>query len=118
MTDELGGQYIKEFVSNGAKTYAYETNTGEQVVKCKGFTLNKLASDQLTLDAMRHMATSYNENVISFKVNQHTIRSEAKKRRVCSEVETKIYRCTFDKRVRHRDNTSTPYGYTCRFVYK
>ena len=55
MTDELGGKYIKEFVSNGAKTYAYETNTGEQVVKCKGFTLNKLASDQLTMDAMRHM---------------------------------------------------------------
>ena len=66
-------------------------NTGEQVVKCKGFTLNKLASDQLTLDAMRHMVTSYTEDVVSIKVNQHTIRSEAKKRRVCSEVENQKF---------------------------
>ena len=74
MTDELEGDFITEFVSNGAKTYAYTTNKGKQVVKCKGFTLNKLASDRLTLDAMKHLVTA---NQDSISVTQDVIRSEA-----------------------------------------
>ena len=35
MTDELEGDFITEFISNCAKTYAYTTNKGKQVVKCK-----------------------------------------------------------------------------------
>ena len=40
MTDELGGSYITDYVSNGPKNYAYRTGDGKQVVKFKGFTLN------------------------------------------------------------------------------
>ena len=47
MTDELGGSYITEYVSNGPKNYAFRTCNGKQVVKVKGFTLNCVAS-QLT----------------------------------------------------------------------
>ena len=44
MTDELGGSYITEYVSNGPNNYAYRTCDGKQVVKVKGFTLNFVAS--------------------------------------------------------------------------
>ena len=108
MTDELEGDFITEFVSNGAKTYAYTTNKGKQVVKCKGFTLNKLGSDRLTLDAMKHLVTA---NQDSISVTQDVIRSEAKRLRVYSEKQTKVYTCTFDKRVRQPNHTSIPYGY-------
>ena len=59
MTNELeDDQFIMEFVSNGEKTYAYRTNRGNDTVKCKGFTLNKLTSDYITLDTMRTLAIS------------------------------------------------------------
>ena len=53
MTDKLGGSYITEYVSNGSKNYAYRTGDGKQVVMVKGFTLNVVASQQLTFDVMR-----------------------------------------------------------------
>ena len=36
MTDELGGSYITEYVSNGPKNYIYRTGDGKHVVKVKG----------------------------------------------------------------------------------
>ena len=110
MSDELGGEYITEFVSNGAKTYAYKTNGGRQVVKCKGFTLNKLASDQITFDVMKDMATR--DDHITLTVNQgNIIRRQTKRLRIYTEAEERVYQRTFDKRVRRPDHTSTPYGY-------
>ena len=53
MTDELRESYITEYVSNGPKNYAYRTGDGKQVVKIKGFTLNCVASQQLTVDVMK-----------------------------------------------------------------
>ena len=61
MTDELGGNYIVEYISNGPKNYAYRTSDGQQIVKVKGFTLNHLTSQQITFDAMRDMAISRND---------------------------------------------------------
>ena len=58
MTDELGGRYITEYVSNGSKNYVYRTGAGKQVVTVKGFTLNFVASQQLILDVMKEMAIS------------------------------------------------------------
>ena len=109
MTDELSGDIITEFVSNGAKTYAYRTNSGDQIIKCKGFTLNKIASDKLTFDAMKNMAIS--DNDASITVSQNNIRTDPKRRRVCTQVESKVYTRTFDKRIRRPDHTSVPYGY-------
>ena len=37
MTDELGGSYITEYVSNGPKNFAYRTCNGIQVVKVNGY---------------------------------------------------------------------------------
>ena len=58
MTDELGGSYITEYVSNGPKNYAYSTYDGKQVVNVKGFTLNCVASQQFTFAVMKEMAIS------------------------------------------------------------
>ena len=65
MTDELGGSHIKEYVSNGPKNYAYRTADGKQVVKIKGFTLNYVASRQLTFDVMKQMAVAEQRHSIT-----------------------------------------------------
>ena len=109
MTDELSCQFIVEFVSNGAKTYGYRTSEGQEVIKCKGFNLNKLTSDTINLDVMRDIATSDQE--LSIYVTHDVIRSEHKHRSVYTRPDTKIYKRTFDKRVIQPDHTSIPYGY-------
>ena len=93
------------------KTYAYTTTKGKQVGKCKGFTLNKLASDPLTLEIMKHLVTADQDSI---SVTLNVIRGEAKRLRVYTEEQTKVYTCTLDKRVRQPNHTSIPYG--CRLV--
>ena len=64
MTDELGGGYITEYVSNETKSNAYRTGNGIQVVKIKCFTLNYVASQQLTFDVMKEIAIPEQEEHI------------------------------------------------------
>lgn len=53
MTDELNGDYIKEFVSGGAKNYGYETSRGKFECKVRGFTLNVRGRQKLNYDTMK-----------------------------------------------------------------
>ena len=47
------GHWIEEFVSYGAKNYAYRLNTGQVMCKVRGFRLNFLASQVVNLNSMR-----------------------------------------------------------------
>ena len=106
MTDELDGSFITEFTSNGAKTYGYRRSDGVEVLKCKGFTLNKLTSEKITFDVMNDLATGSGDSFVTVD-NPHKIKRDPKRRRLCTTSE----RRTFDKRVMREDFTSTPYGY-------
>ena len=77
MTDELGGSYITEYMFNGPKNYAYRIGDGIQVVNFKGFTLNFVASQQLTFNVMKEMAISEQE--------KHIIVTDSRKIRVCNQ---------------------------------
>ena len=108
MADELGGN-ITEYVSNGPKNYAYRTGDGIQMVKC--FTLNFVASRQLTFDVMKEMAISeQGEHIIVTEWQK--IRKDLKRRQINTLSSSKLYQIIFDKRVRHAHNhTSLAYGY-------
>jgi hypothetical protein len=55
-TDELGkDNYIKEWVPTGSKSYGYLTNTEQEIVKIKGFTLNYKNSTCLNLESMKRV---------------------------------------------------------------
>ena len=79
MTDELGGSHITEYVSNGPKNFAYRTGDGKLLVNVKAFTLNCVASKQLTVDVMKEMAISEQEKHI-IVTRLRKIRKDIKKR--------------------------------------
>ena len=111
MTDELDGSHIKEYVSNGPKNYAYRTADGKQVVKIKGFTLNYVASRQLTFDVMKKMAVAEQRHSITV-VERPQIKKDLKRRQINTLPVSKSYQRIFDKRVRNVDNhTSLPFGF-------
>jgi len=53
MKDELDGDVITEFVSGGAKNYAYNTRDGKTECKVRGFTLNVRGSAVLNFETMK-----------------------------------------------------------------
>ena len=111
MTDELGGSHITEYVSNGPKNYAYRTADGKQVVKIKGFTLNYVASSQLTFDIMKDMAVSDGQQTVTV-VETDKIKKDLKRRQINTLPSSKSYQRIYDKRVRQAvDHSSLPFGF-------
>ncbi len=79
-TDELGGDYIREFVAAGPKSYAYITRSGKSAVKSKGFKMSYI-NCQSTLNFENYRAAVDGEEftmetVTSFKINRDKTRKE------------------------------------------
>ena len=108
---EFVGGMTDEYVSNGPKNYAYRTGDGKQVVKVKYFTLNCVASQQLTVDVMKEKAISEQQEHIIVS-GSRTIRKYIKRRQINTLPSSKLHQRIFDKRVRDPHNhTCLPYGY-------
>ena len=111
LTDELKpGQFIREFVSLGPKTYAYQTNDGKTCVKVKGFTLNGIASEIINFDSMLNMLNS--RCVVSVPYHDTLVRKKRTLELQQVTLMNKRCRLTFDKRCFIDSESNTrPYGY-------
>ena len=118
MKNELDdGDVINEFVSGGAKNYAYTTREGKTECKVRGFTLNARGAVVLNFQTMK------NNILAELEAPEETRRTtnilnpfffkrdlEGKKIQVVSRV--KQYGIVFDKRVVNVDTKSSyPYGF-------
>lgn len=69
--DETEGDVITDFVSIASKSYAYKTQSGKEVVKCKGVTLNYENGRNITFDTMKKLVRgeleSLKTRVLNFK---------------------------------------------------
>lgn len=108
-TDELGGNYITEFVSSGPKCYAKLLNTGASECVVKGFTLNHIANLTMSFDAMKDIVLEENEKKINIK--QSKINRDKKTWSLNSSESDKYYGMTYDKRVITENFLTFPYGY-------
>ena len=116
-TDKEPNNYIKKFVSLGAKNYAYEVhnpdkNESKCVCKCKGLTLNFKTSSYVNFDTMKQLLEEFvaTEKRTIINVPQFNIRTN-NKFEVLSKNTNKIYRITYDRRVLRPDLTTRPFGY-------
>ena len=55
LTDELNGDYITSFVSEGPKNYAYRTKKGKTETKIRGITLDYAATGKINHDVVREL---------------------------------------------------------------
>ena len=114
--DELNGDIITEFVSAGAKNYAYRTRRGKAHCKVRGFTLNVRGSAVLNFNTMK-------DNILSeLKIPQDSRRNinimtpyyfqrDVEKKQIRIVPRNKKYGLVFDKRVINTNAFSYPYGY-------
>jgi hypothetical protein len=110
MTDELDGDTVSVFVSDGPKNYMYkQANSGAITCKIKGFSLNYRTSKQINFETMVDLVTTVPREKI--KIYPHRLR-RTKDMRIIARDEEKDYRIVYDKRqIRHKYFT-IPYGYT------
>ena len=116
-TDELDGEYIKEFVSSGPKNYGYLKSGGKTECKVRGFSLNVEGSKYLNYQLMRDNViaeiTNPQEKPREYQIMKtYQIFRDPKNYTLETHPESKFYRLVYDKRVIDRQTFKTyPYGY-------
>ena len=113
LTDELdNNDYITEFVSSGAKSYAYTTkNSKDPVVKMKGVTLNYNTCKKINFKSVVDLVLN---KETAFSIPITTTRKFIRNSRLAelkSAPYTKCVKFVYDKRVIIDNNLTVPYGY-------
>ena len=117
MKDELEGDVIEEFVSGGAKNYAYQTRGGRVVCKVRGFTLNVRGSAILNFHTMKENILSELDSPQDSRRNlnittPYYFKRDLQQKQIQVVPRVKQYGCVFDKRVIDKATRSSyPYGY-------
>ncbi len=102
-----------EFVSAGAKNYAFKCSDGSSTCKIKGFTLHHKNGLLLNFDVMKKMVLQHQrggdcEKVIT--VNSKICRDD-KNSKLYNRSEAKKYGLSFSKRILLEDMSSIPFGF-------
>ena len=107
------GHWIVDFVSCGAKNYAYRLNTGQVVCKVRGFSLNYSASQIINLDSMKKALINWKNKVEETDMTtvKTMILRNKHKAIVYSKEMAKNYGVVYNKRVVKEDFTTVPYGF-------
>ncbi|KAK3704771.1 hypothetical protein QZH41_009498 [Actinostola sp. cb2023] len=113
LTSELKrpGDFIREFVSTGPKSYAYVTDQGDKEVKCKGIPLNVTSSAVVNFKSMLRLVEGMQEKYVV--TEPYRIQRDAKRRQLKTVQMSKDFRVVYDNRVRRGVDT-VPYGYLDR----
>ena len=124
LTDELtckgvgcngcsNGHWIVDFISCGAKNYAYKLNTGQVVCKVRGFSLNFAASKIINLETMKEALNcwKWGQNREDMTTVKTMILRDRKTAVVYSKVMPKNYGVVYNKRVVNDHFETLPYGH-------
>ncbi|KAM9741015.1 uncharacterized protein ACNS7B_012259 isoform 1-T1 [Menidia menidia] len=114
LTDELGGDTIKEFVAAGPKSYAYQTRDRKKVVmRVKGITQTHECSERVNFDSVKDLVEGFLQGARGgvIEAPQRTIRRDKKRFRLQNATFLKKFRVVYDKRRLFADGTTLPFGY-------
>jgi hypothetical protein len=110
--DEIGGKSIEEYVSGGAKNYAYRIKeTQETCCKVRGFTLNYSNSKKINFESMKELVTNLNFSEKIPITNSFKIKRK-KDFKIVTIKEVKNYGLVYDKRYLTDNYSTLPFGYT------
>ena len=117
MKDELDGDVINEFVSGGAKNYAYTTREGKTECKVRGFTLNVRGAAVLNFQTMKNNILAELEAPEDTRrttniLNPFFFKRDLQRKQIQVVPRVKQYGLVFDKRVINvHTKSSYPYGF-------
>ena len=109
-TNELEpNTYIIEWVSGGAKNYAYKLNNGKTDCTVKGYAINSLTNLILNFDSIKECVENTSKELI---VPQLKFLKDNSNWQIKTCIVNKIYNCTtYDKRLLFENGETLPYGF-------
>ena len=115
LKDELGGDYITEFVSGGPKNYAYKTEKEKVECKVRGFTLNVRGQEKLNFETVKRSILAVLKEGKSNPVevtNPTHFKRDVLNKGIGVVPQTKKYGVVFEKRVIDpATKSSFPFGF-------
>lgn len=116
LCDDYGpGSFCTEFVSGGAKNYAYKVAVGgnlnniKTVVKVRGISINSSCSDTITFERLKDMVFN-NSDITTVQIPSQIVRLRGW--RIISRASSKKWQVCLTKRRRVDKTMTTPYGFT------
>ena len=107
------GHWIVEFVSCGAKNYAYRLNMGQVMCKVRGFSLNFSAPQVVNLNSMKQALRAWRD--VNAYPEMVTLKTMIMRDKLTAIVYThmmpKHYGVVYNKRVVHDNFSTVPFGY-------
>ena len=107
-TDELGGDFIKKWLTTGPKSYYYATSDGKECTKVKGFTLHYKNALKINGEAMERLITG---EISQVGTEDYNIVRDKRSKDLQTVHQSKTYGFGFDKRVICEDFDTLPYDY-------
>ena len=103
--------YIVEMIVNGCKSYAYKLNTGKEVIRQKGITLDYNNSKKFTFENFKRLVLKKEEEVIESRP-RFRFKSD-NRRRIFTTIDTKNISFTLDKKRFYIESIcdTYPFGY-------
>src|SRR6266576_1613951 len=90
------------------KSYYYETNTGKETIKVKGFTLHHKNMEKINGKALEKLVDCEVQNIT---VKNTQIKRDVETKNMINKEETKTLSFNLDKRIINKDFDTVPYGY-------
>ncbi len=108
-TDELGKNvHIDKWLATGPKSYHYRTNTGKEVTKVKGFTLNYRNCAKINGKYMEQLIYGQSSGIM---VKDKRILRDNRTKNLITKKAPKTLDFNFDKRIVTDTFDTYPYGY-------
>ena len=107
--DPEEGLFIKEWICNGKKNYAYKTDKNKTHCTVKGFTFNHLTNLVLNFDSMKNINLGNHNDKI--ECQQYVFKRDKKKLTITTGVQKKMYSFVYDTRILLDDFKTLPFGY-------
>jgi len=110
LTNELAeDDFIEEFISAGPKNYGYRTKSGRSSCTVKGFRLDANTSLLINFDSIKNLV--FNSRKECIEAEQFVFKRRKTDWSVRTEVQKKLYRFVYDKRVLFDDLSTLPFGF-------
>ena len=103
------GNFIKSWISGGAKNYSYKTDLGKTDCVVKGYAINFLRDTLLNFESMTECVNDKTKEII---LPQLKFIKNKSSWQIQTVIQNKKYNClTYNKRLVLTDGSTLPYGY-------
>jgi hypothetical protein len=96
--DEFKGDYIKEWVACGAKSYAYVTGKGKVAIKQKGITMDMANSKKVNFESLKQLVLNHDPAAKIDSESRYTFKWDEQAKDIVPKFISRSIKCTVQEK--------------------